>query len=398
MPEVELGAALTDEEKARVVVAAEHAAQHSPWYATHLAAADFTEAPTFEHVPVLTEADLAQGYYDSDDSHGDQGTHVTSGTTSGVGRKVSWPPGDHRGYVEQRARLFSSFLDTSCRTACADLGTGHAQASALEIFGALSLQAHEIDVTTPIDGHVAALRRWRPDLLYTMPVILERIVGASGPGYIPKWIVVLGDLAPRSWRRAMEQRLGMVARHIVDVFGSIEVGAIAYSDDAHDRYLFHEHIIPEQIAPAAPRSERGELLVLTSTERDGFPAVRYVAGDMVSGLRSVVVAGQTRWAFDAHLGREGTMIKHGEALSLAVVTGCIAAVAPGVTWSLRRDGYEAVVEIDARSYSPAVASEIGRAVRAAHPAVDAMIGSGLIGDIRVEPRAFPDTRSKRVIR
>ena len=59
-----------------------------------------------------------------------------------------------------------------------------------------------------------------------------------------------GDLAPRPWRRAMERRIGMAEGHIVDVFGSIEVGAIAYSDDEHGRYLMHEHIIPEQIPPA----------------------------------------------------------------------------------------------------------------------------------------------------
>jgi hypothetical protein len=92
------------------------------------------------------------------------------------------------------------------------------------------------------------------------------------------------------------------------------------------------------------------------------------------------------------------MIKHGEALSLPLMTERIAAVAPGVAWSVRREGLEAVIEIDARAYSPALAQAVRRAVREAHPAVDAMIVSGLIGDLRVEPRAFATGSAKRSIR
>src|SRR5204863_7285020 len=120
-----------------------------------------------------------------------------------------------------------------------------------------------------------------------------------------------------------------------------------------------------------------------STEGGGVPAVRYAAGDIVSDLRPVVVAGRRRWAFDEHRGREGTLIKHGEVLNLTVMTGRIGSVAPGVAWAVRRAGLEVVIEIDERAYTPAAATAIVRAVRDAHPAVDAMIRSGLIGDIAV---------------
>lgn len=394
----EAGSTLSEGEMAAVVAAATRAATLSAWYRRRLEDCGFSEHPTFERVPILTEDELAAGYYvaDEDIDH-DGAVFRTSGTTSGARRAVAWPAPDHDHYVAARAELFGMLMRDSCATGCADLGTGHAQASALEIFAQLGLDALEIDVSTPIDGHVAALREWQPDLLYTMPVILERIVGAGGPGYVPRWIVVLGDMAPSAWRRAMERRLGMDEGRIVDVFGSIEVGAIAYSDDEHGRYLFHEHIIPEQLPGPRSRPDGGQLLVLTSTQRDGFPAVRYAAGDIVSGLRPVVVEGRRRWAFDVHLGREGTMVKHGEALSLTVLTERIAAVAPGVAWSVRREGLEAVIELDERAWSPALASAVGHAVRDAHPAVDAMIVSGLIGELRVEPRAFTPANTKRSV-
>ena len=62
------------------------------------------------------------------------------------------------------------------------------------------------------------------------------------------------------------------------------------------------------------------------------------------------------------------------------------------------DEREAVIEIDAHAWSPALAEAVRRAVRDAHPAVDAMIASGLIGDLRVEPRAFVTGSAKRSIR
>jgi phenylacetate-coenzyme A ligase PaaK-like adenylate-forming protein len=393
---------LDADEQSRVVAAALRAAGNSRWYASRLAQSGFEDAPAMEHVPVISEADLREGYYAADPRQDTdaQSTSLfaTSGTTTGSGREVSWPRTDDVRYVAQRARLFSQWIDASCDSACADLGTGHAQARALEIFRVLGLDGHEIDVRLPVEKHVAILRELRADLLYTMPVILERVVGLGGPGYPPTWVVVLGDLAPRPWRRAMERQIGMAEGHIVDVFGSIEVGAIAYSDDEHDRYLMHEHIIPEQIPPAYPRDDGGQQLVITSTERDGFPAVRYATGDIVRNLRPVEVAGTRRWTFDSHLGREGTKIKHGEALSLPVITERIGTVAPGVPWAVRRDGLEVVIEIDEHAYSPAVAAAVRSAVREAHPAVDTMIRSGLIGDIGVEAGAFPDGLSKRPIR
>ncbi len=397
MPDRGLPRDLIGSEREGVLKAAKRAGKQSPWYADRLRSSGFIDTPEFDRVPMIDEVDLANDYYGIDSATNGGTEFVTSGTT-GVRKPVRWPLDDDVWYVNQRAILFRSFIRDTCRSACADLGTGHAQASALAIFAALGLDGHEIDVETPVERHVEALREWRPDFLYTMPVILERIVGAGGPGYVPKWIVVLGDIAPRAWRRSMEQRLGMMPGRIADVFGSIEVGAIAYSDDEHDRYLFHEHIIPEQIAPPDERPDGGELLVLTSTERDGFPAVRYAAGDIVSGLRPVEVAGHRRWAFDAHLGRVGTLIKHGEALSLTVMTERIAAVAPAVAWAVRRDGLEVVIEIDERAYSAGAAQAIRRAVREAHPQVDAMIRSGLIGDIEVEPRALPTGTGKRSIR
>lgn len=373
----------------KVVDAARRAAGRFPWYADKLSSAGFWDSPDLAHLPFLHEDDLESTYY-ADTAAADDGTgttYLTSGTATGARKGVSWPSHDDERYLDHRAAVFSRFLGDSCRTACADLGTGHAAGSALELFARLGLPGTEIDITWPLERHIETLSDTKPDLLYTMPMILERIVAAGGPGYVPRRVVVVGDLAPTEWRAAIARRLGMPAENIMDVFGSIELGAIAYSDDDVSGYLFHEHIVPEL--------DGDRLLALTSLQRDGFPAVRYVSGDVVAGLRRYSVRGTQRWGYQRHLGREGGERKHGEMLSVHSIGLALAEVAPGVTWDVRRSGLEVVIEIEEASFAPPLADTIKAAVRAANPDVDQMISSGLIGDIRVEPRAFEQVMTKR---
>jgi phenylacetate-coenzyme A ligase PaaK-like adenylate-forming protein len=390
---------LSHDDEARILDAASRAARRFPWYAEMLRERGFFDGPELAAVPILRDEDLESTYYASTDApNANEQTFLTSGTATGVRKRVRWSTRDHERYVKQRADLFRSFIGDDCRTACSDLGTGHAAASAGEIFAALALKATDIDVGWPVQRHVECLRESQPDILYTMPMILERVVANGGPGYAPRWVFVLGDLAPAGWRAAMETRLGMAGNHIVDLFGSIEVGAIAYSDAVARTYLFHDHVVPEAIAPDRERDDAGQALVLTSTSRDAFPAVRYASGDIVSGLATVADRGKRQWTYEKHLGREGAELKHGEMLSLHAMADAIGSVAPGVAWAVRRDGLEAVIELDRGAYTEAVARSVSRAVRAAHPAVDRMITSGLVGALRVEPRDFGPGTAKRSVR
>jgi len=66
-----------------------------------------------------------------------------------------------------------------------------------------------------------------------------------------------------------------------------------------------------------------------------------------------------------------------------------------VAWQVRRDGLEVAIELDASSYSPETAAAVRSAIRAAHPEVDQMIVSGLVGDIEVEPTSFASRGAQR---
>ena len=366
--------------------------------------AGFMATPDLAHVPVLREAELSDTYYVAADEIGPGTTFLTSGTSTGDRKRVCWPPDDHDRYLAHRGDLFRVFLADACKTACADLGTGHAAASALEIFAKLGLRGTEIDLTWPLERHIETLRATRPDLVYTMPMILERIVAAGGPGYVPRRVVVVGDLAPVEWRAAISRRIGMDPAHMLDVFGSIEVGAIAYSEPSIDGYLLHDHIVPELIHNNLDdRDDRDNregwpetgLLALTSLERDGFPAVRYVSGDVVSGLRRHRIGQRDAWGYERHLGREGEERKHGEMLSIHSIATAVVEFAAGAAWDVRREGLEVVVELEAAAWSGDAAHAIRGRIRDANPDVDQMIRNGLIGDIGVVPRSFVEIATKR---
>ena len=73
-----------------------------------LTEAGFSDSADPEHVPLLREEALVEHYYASNDAPavanpGDR-VYLTSGTATGVPKRVVWTADDHSAYVSQRAR------------------------------------------------------------------------------------------------------------------------------------------------------------------------------------------------------------------------------------------------------------------------------------------------------
>ncbi|MCZ9340474.1 hypothetical protein NGM37_22200, partial [Streptomyces sp. TRM76130] len=183
--------------------------------------------------------------------------------SGGQRKRILYSPADDDAYVAQRRQLFAEFTRSvpPGAVAVADLGTGHAAASARRVFLELGFEAHDIDFTRPVDEHVAKLNAWRPEVFFTMPMILDRLLQARpGLDIRPRKIMVVGDVAPPAWRAHVAERFGLRHEDVLDVFGSIEIGAIAYSCVQTGLYHFHDHILPEVLHPE-------ELTHLTENDR-----------------------------------------------------------------------------------------------------------------------------------
>ena len=95
---VDLGE-LDERERALVHDAAQRAASRFPWYAQRLARG--------RDIPILREPDLSTDYYATTTDSADVQVYETSGTATGVRKKVRWSAEDHARYVAQRAALIS---------------------------------------------------------------------------------------------------------------------------------------------------------------------------------------------------------------------------------------------------------------------------------------------------
>ncbi|MFI1377443.1 hypothetical protein ACH4UY_36270 [Streptomyces longwoodensis] len=389
--------ALSPARAAELAALAAGHAQRFPWYRDLLLRRGALGSGNLSDLPVLGTDALSAHYYTADHAHlPDASAYHTSGTSGGRRKRILYSPADDDAYVAQRRELFGGFTQSVPRgaVAVADLGTGHAAASARRVFLELGFTAHDIDFTRPVDEHVTRLNAWRPDVFFTMPMILDRLLQARpGLDIRPRKVMVVGDVAPPAWRAHVAERFGLQTQDVLDVFGSIEIGAIAYSCARTGLYHFHDHILPEIVPPQqlarltvhdqVPSCQEGSgALLLTSLARRYFPAVRYVTGDAITGLRRIHHDGREVFAFERIDGRLAGDFKHGERISNHDLAQIVAEVFPGRPFEAADDD-GLVIRVVADTVGDDQLAAVRSAVDRLAPDVAQMIASGLVGPVRV---------------
>ena len=359
-----------------------------PWYDA-LLDADITDADPLHRFPLMDENLLLQHYYVAQNSRlADAEAYFTSGTTTGRRKTILYSQKDHSDYIKHRKQVLQPFLANvpSGAVAVAELGIGHAAASSKRIFEELGFAARDIEFSRKLLEHVELINEWQPAVLFTMPMILDRIL-ASGAHFSPKKVIVLGDLAPEGWRRMVAERLFIQFEDILDLFGSTEIGAIAYYEAQTGLYHFHEHIIPElQLLPCSClggtfNADAG-ILVLTSLQREYFPALRYVTNDVISGLQRIRFKGRSIDAFAKIEGRLAGDLKYGERISQFDLVTALSTVFPGVEYeAAQNDGLEIRIAVDRISTEQAEAFRCS--LMRACPDVAQMMESGLVPEYRL---------------
>lgn len=408
-----LSTAVWGEERAKDTarLAAAHA-QRFPWYGRLLDRCGARHTGRLSDLPLIDQGVLSEHYYLADHSSlADASVYHTSGTSTGRRKSILYSAADDDAYIGQRRELFQRFIGDvkPGAPAVADLGTGHAAASARRVFEEMGLEAHDIDFQTPISEHVKRLNMWQPEVLFTMPMILDRLMRSPDQLRInPRKIMVVGDLAPDNWRRMVARHFGLEFSDVLDLFGSIEVGAIAHSCAETGLYHFHDHILPEVVrqddllrgtdgqAAGRPTVLEGGggsgALLLTSFTRGYFPALRYVTGDHVTGLRVITHEGRRVYACERVDGRLSGDLKHGERISNYDLCRVMAEVFPGAAFETVNDGLLRI-RVAAESASERQLVAVREQLKAAAPDVAQMIDSGLVADIEVQIVSADDLRS-----
>nr|WP_255654606.1 CoF synthetase [Cohnella sp. REN36] len=365
-----------------------------------------------ERLPLLTASLLEAHYYTEANplaQRADHRRYRTSGTSTGRRKTIYYSERDEEAYLRIKREVFRAILGPiDYRTAVSDLGTGHAEATAAEVFRGLGMTAHTLPFRLPIEGHIEALARIRPEVLYTMPSILDRILQtAEDPAAFGiRQVILVGETASRAWCSRVAERLDIAPERIADTYGSIEIGTIAYYAHEHGRYLFADGIVAEGIGveelgeayePLAGESER--VLVLSSTAREAFPALRYVTYDVVRDLRPILAGGELRMSFRNVARRIGPELKHGEKISIYDIEDAVyrhlreAAVRVRVLGRCLRVCLQSPAPIGEENLS-----RIRRQIEDAVPEIGQMIRGGLLAGIEVVQEATDDTLDGDIVK
>jgi cysteine synthase A/phenylacetate-CoA ligase len=275
----------------------------------------------------------------------DGAREFSSTGTSGRPKPVPWTPDEDGWYVGEKQDLLGPWL-RGCSRGFVSLGAGHNAGSAATVLGGLGLAVHDAGLS-PLEEQCGAIAASAPEVLYCSPSILANLIaGLRRRGERPasvRRIVTNGEILLPSARADAQDFFGIAPAHVIDTYGTTEVGTIAHTCPECGAYHLLDGLYPEP-APAAPATDDAVasadprpdavVLALSSVKRSSFPVVRLVTYDLIRGLRRDWCRGLPRFSFDAILGRCDEVVNYGELLSPYGLADLIGSRLPGARWVL----------------------------------------------------------------
>ncbi|GFN33678.1 AMP-binding protein [Paenibacillus xylaniclasticus] len=361
-------------------------ARRFPWYAELLRSHSQHEG----QLPIMT-ADLLERHYYTAPAPKGSFVYRTSGTSGGTRKAIVYSHADERRYLQVKAKLFSHITNSKpIRRALADMGTGHAAATALDVFRKLGWEADAIAYDAPLSEHVERLTTFRPDLFYTMPSLLDRVVCAlKDPASLGvRCIVTVGEPVSPQWRSAMAAAFGLSEKDVIDTYGSIEIGTIAWYDQAAGVYrladgVSAEVVQPQELGLSDTLAHDEAALLLTSTQRAAFPAIRFATGDVVRGFTTGVKGEGTEATFEAIVRRIGPELKHGEKISIHDIEAAVFTHVRRVQVRAASEDSRLVIYLYGPDATPSAAERIEAELSRKVPEIGAMIRAGMLPRIEI---------------
>ncbi len=387
---------------------------HFEWYESLRTTSHYehTKLKRLQDLPLLTSTVLEEHYYIRHhpfEQHLDLHRYQTSGTSCNLRKNIYYSKQDEDSYIRIKTDILSAILNGYQATrALVDMGTGHAAATAEVIFRRLGLEVETVSFQLPIEQHLERLAIFRPDVLYTMPSILDRILIASDDllTYGIRKIILVGEVASLTWQQRVAERLGLDKRDITDTYGSIEIGTIARYNHEFDRYIVIDGIIAEGLTVEELGIHEFELaddervLVLTSTVRDMFPAIRFVTYDVVRDFQTVMVDGQSKQSFRGIVRRVGNELKHGEKISIYDIEDVVYHHIQDASIKILTSNNLLTIQIINNSVSldSLVLEAIKHDIAHRIPEIGIMIQNGLLEEIQVTHAVFDDSQHRTAVK
>jgi len=357
-----------------------------------------------KQLPFLTEDLLLKNYYNNcTNKNNNTLEYKTSGTTSGSPKKILFSHEDHATYVKQRAYFLHNHFNKKCNNAAFVLGRGHVSDSLCEIFNLLKIDAKRFYHNQHINFIIKNLNKLNPDILYTMPAVLDVLISTKNLKISPKKICIGGDVATAIWKQNVCDFFNLKTTDLLDIFGSTEIGNIAYFDHSLKKYKFCEHIFPEIIEPNVlfpnikHANTEAKILVLTSFSRMSFPAIRYVTYDLICGFKKIERNNKQIYIFDKCIGRIGSEFKHGVRISMYDIEHAVNKIIPNTLFSISDNEGKLKILIHKNDITKTQIENIRKHILNTNNTLFKMIKAGSVNDIIIEASNKNLTESQNII-
>jgi phenylacetate-CoA ligase len=298
------------DDAARLAAAVRHALQDGPFWRDRLAGVN-PDAPDLSVIPVLRKADLPALQAARPPFGG-----LTARAPGRFGRLFLSPgpihepgPRDGGGWGAARALRAAGLRDGD--VVLNTFGYHLTPAGLMMDDAAGSLGCAVI----PAGGGntqqiVQAMAAYRPDHYIGTADYLNILLKAADAAGVPvalRTAVVSGAAVPASLRAAFAAR-GIA---VFELYGTAELGIIAYETPSHDGLVLNEGLIAEILDPLSgepmPEGEVGELVV--TPLRTEYPLFRLATGDLTAILPGRTACGRTNRRLRGWLGRADETIK-----------------------------------------------------------------------------------------
>lgn len=128
------------------------------------------------------------------------------------------------------------------------------------------------------DYVLAEINRLRPSIVYGYVSALRQVVRLAAerglPVHRPRAVVTVSETLDPVTRQQLAEGFGAP---VFDIYGSIEMGVIAWECEAHDGY----HVAEDSVLMETLRADGGgERLVLTNLHNEAMPLIRYDQSDL----------------------------------------------------------------------------------------------------------------------
>lgn len=378
------GGALADNQAIQAKI--REVSERFPWYSPLLVDP--------QNPPLLTADILEKHYYiQAPESNLPLSVYSTSGTSSGRRKSIYYSEQDDEKYIEIKTQLFKDWIATApIRKVLVDMGTGHAASTALNVFQRIGLIGESLSFALPIECHLERLDAFKPDLLYTMPSLLDHLARAAGnpERFGIQKIILVGEIASPAWQRQMSNLFGIEESDILDTYGSIEIGTIAHYSHEHGKYIVVDGLLAEGIGAEEvgetfePLADNECVLVLTSLSRDWFPAVRYVTYDVVRDFGTVEWKGMTKQAFGSIVKRIGPELKHGEKISLYDIEEVVCRFLENAEMRVIVQDRVLSVQLKSSVLDESILPSIRSAIERKIPEIGIMIQNRILAEVEVK--------------